>query len=215
MELAEIPESDLVSSSCEGLESEQMNIGSQRILVSDHINAYQYSSEKVDSFVVDMDSFSSSINKDIVNANSRTTRSLSRKGSQRWGDRNVNGCNGAVQDKDIVPTTCSPKAFLLGPSKSTVMAVGSIQNSTNTQQVIHHQITITTASSNMCNTNTENKCMTTRRNSFGRSYSWLLDPKKILLIFATLSSVGTLLLIYLTLSISKHNNGVEYGSDLQ
>ncbi|XP_058769634.1 uncharacterized protein LOC131643438 [Vicia villosa] len=194
MELAEIPELDMVSSSCEVLESG-------------------------DSFVVDMDSFSSTINKDIINANSRTTlqRSLSRKGSQRWNDRNVNGCNVAVQDKDIVPTTCSPKASLLGPSKSTVMAVGSIQNSINTQQQqVHHQITITTASSNMCNnTNTENKCMTTRRNSFGRSYSWLLDPKKILLIFATLSSVGTLLLIYLTLSISKHNNGVEYGSDLQ
>jgi hypothetical protein len=64
----------LVSSSLEGLDSkQQMNIGSQRILVSDHINAYQYSSEKVDSFVIDMDSFSSNINKDIINANSRTT----------------------------------------------------------------------------------------------------------------------------------------------
>jgi hypothetical protein len=58
---------------CEASESEQMNIGSQRILVSDHINTYQYSSEKVDSFVIDMNSFSSSINKDITNANSRTT----------------------------------------------------------------------------------------------------------------------------------------------
>lgn len=61
------------SSSCEALESEKMNIGSQRILFSDHINACQYSSEKVDSFVIDMDSFSSSINKDNINANSRTT----------------------------------------------------------------------------------------------------------------------------------------------
>jgi hypothetical protein len=58
---------------CEASESEKMNIGSQRILVSDHINTYQYSSEKVDSFVIDMGSFSSSINKDITNANSRTT----------------------------------------------------------------------------------------------------------------------------------------------
>lgn len=212
MELAQIPELDLVSSSYEALESEQMKIGSQRILVSDHINAYQYSSEKVDSFVIDMDSFSSTINKDIINANSRTTlqRSLSRKGSQRGGDRNVSG-NVTLQDKDIVPTTCSPKASLLGSSKSTVVPVGSTQNSTNPQQV-HHQITVTTAS-NMCNTNTENKSIT-RRSSFGRSSSWLLDPKKVLLVFATLSSVGTLLLIFLTLSISKHN-GVEHGSDLQ
>lgn len=116
MELAQIPELDLVSSSCEALESEQMKIGSQRILVSDHINAYQYSSEKVDSFVIDMDSFSSTINKDIINANSRTTlqRSLSRKGSQRGGDRNVSG-NVTLQDKDIVPTTCSPKGTISLP----------------------------------------------------------------------------------------------------
>ncbi|KAK2458375.1 hypothetical protein QL285_005545 [Trifolium repens] len=91
---------------CEASESEQMNIGSQRILVSDHINTYQYSSEKVDSFVIDMDSFSSSINKDITNANSRTTKSLSRKGSQHWGDRNVNG-NVTPQDKNTVPTKYS------------------------------------------------------------------------------------------------------------
>lgn len=213
MELAQIPELDLVSSSLEGLDSkQQMNIGSQRILVSDHINAYQYSSEKVDSFVIDMDSFSSNINKDIINANSRTTlqRNLSRKGSQR--DRNVSG-NVTLQDKDTVPTTCSPKASLLGPCKSTVVTVGSTQNSTNPPQQIHHQITVTTAS-NMRNNNTENKCITRRSTSFGRSYSWLLDPKKVLLAFATFSSVGTLLLIYLTLTISKQN-GVEYGSDLQ
>ncbi|XP_045787331.1 uncharacterized protein LOC123882589 [Trifolium pratense] len=204
MELAQIHELDL-----EGLDSkQQMNIGSQRILVSDHINAYQYSSEKVDSYVIDMDSFSSSINKDIINANSRTTlqRNLSRKGSQR--DRNVSG-NVTLQDKDTVPTTCSPKASLLGPCKSTVVTVGSTQNSTNPPQQVHHQITVT-AASNMRNNNTENKCITRR----STSYSWLLDPKKVLLAFATFSSVGTLLLIYLTLSISKHN-GVEYGSDLQ
>ena len=207
MELAQI--SDLDLSSC--LESEHMNIGSQRILVSDQINAYQYSSEKVENFVIDMDSFSSGINKEIINANSRTTlqRNLSRKGSQRWGDRNVSE-NVTLQDKDIVPTACSPKASLLGPSKSTL---GPTQNSTNTQQQVHHQITITTATNNICNTPSENKCLT-RRSSFGRSSSWLLDPKKVLLVFATLSSVGSLLLIFLTLSISKHN-GVEYGSDLQ
>ncbi|GAU14913.1 hypothetical protein TSUD_47060 [Trifolium subterraneum] len=115
MELAQIPELDLVSSSLEGLDSKQeMNIGSQRILVSDHINAYQYSSEKVDSYVIDMDSFSSGINKDIINANSRTTlqRNLSRKGSQR--DRNVSG-NVTLQDKDTVPTTCSPKGTIAIP----------------------------------------------------------------------------------------------------
>ncbi|KAJ1423757.1 hypothetical protein SESBI_12028 [Sesbania bispinosa] len=199
--MAEIPELDL-GSSCEALESEKKNMLTQRISVSDHINAYQYSPEKVDSFVIDMDSFSSGINKDSTNANSRTTRSLSRKGSQRGGDRNANG-NVTLHDKDTVPTTCSPKAALLGSctaEKSTVVALGSTQNSSNPQ--VHHQITIT--ASNICSPTAESKCIT-RRNSFRRPSSWLLDPKKVLLIFATLSSMGTMLLIYLTLAISKQS----------
>ncbi|KAG5022852.1 hypothetical protein JHK82_018753 [Glycine max] len=46
-------------------------MGTQRILVSDHTNGYQYSTEEVDSIVIDMDSFSSGINKDITKANFR------------------------------------------------------------------------------------------------------------------------------------------------
>ena len=76
---------DLLScSSCscgsgEAMESEQKNIGSgtQRISVSDHINAFQYTAEKADSFVIDMDAFSSANNKDTTNANSRITVNLS------------------------------------------------------------------------------------------------------------------------------------------
>ncbi|KAG5005162.1 hypothetical protein AAZX31_10G240000 [Glycine max] len=218
MDIEEISESNLggSSSSHEALESEEKNMGTQRILVSDHINAYQYSAEEADSFVIDMDSFSSGINKDSNNANSRITlqRSLSRKGSQRGGDRKVNG-NVTLHDRDTAPTTCSPKAALAGSctaEKSAVVAVGSTHHSTNTQ--VHHQITIT--ASNMCTTTTpttESKCIT-RRNSFKRSSSWLLDPKRVLLFFATLSSMGTMLLIYFTLTLSKQNAD-EYGGDWQ
>ncbi|RDX61354.1 hypothetical protein CR513_60425, partial [Mucuna pruriens] len=201
MKMEKTPELNLGgSSSCEALESEQKNMGTQRISVSDHINAYQYSAEEADSFVIDMDSFSSGINKDSTNANSRITRSLSRKGYQRGGDRKVDG-NVTLHDRDTVPTTCSPKAALAGSctaEKSAVVAVGSTHHSTNTQ--IHHQITIT--ASNMCTT--ESKSVT-RRNSFKRSSSWLLDPKRVLIFFATLSSMGTMLLIYFTLTISKQN----------
>nr|ACU16257.1 unknown [Glycine max] len=207
MDIEEISESNLggSSSSHEALESEEKNMGTQRILVSDHINAYQYSAEEADSFVIDMDSFSSGINKDSNNANSRITlqRSLSRKGSQRGGDRKVNG-NVTLHDRDTAPTTCSPKAALAGSctaEKSAVVAVGSTHHSTNTQ--VRHQITITASS--MCTTTTpttESKCIT-RRNSFKRSSSWLLDPKRVLLFFATLSSMGTMLLIYFTLTLSK------------
>lgn len=42
-------------------------------------------------------------------------RNLSRKGTQRWGDRNMNGGNVTVEDKDIVPTTCSPRGTIAIP----------------------------------------------------------------------------------------------------
>ncbi|MED6126151.1 hypothetical protein PIB30_075593 [Stylosanthes scabra] len=195
------------------LESEEkkMEGGAQRISVSDHINAYQCTAEKADSFVIDMDSFSSPINKDTSNINPRITRNLSRKGSQRVGERKVNG-NVSLHERDTVPTTSSPKAAMAGCNtleKST--AVGSTNQSTNSPQS-HHQITIN--ASNMCSTPTTESKSATRRNSFRRSSSWLLDPKRVLLIFATLSSMGTLLLIFFTIAISKQNTD-EYMADLQ
>ncbi|XP_019428078.1 PREDICTED: uncharacterized protein LOC109336128 isoform X2 [Lupinus angustifolius] len=212
MEVTEIPKLDLSSSSTSssGLESEE-KMGTQKISVSEHINAYQYKAEEADSFVIDMDSFSPHIiNKDAI-TNSRITRSLSRKGSQRGGDRKVNG-NVTLHDRDTVPATCSPRAALVGsntPEKTAVVAVGSTNHSTNTQ--LHHQITIT--ASNICTTTTTTQSKSiTRRSSFRRPSSWFLDPKRVLLFFATLSSMGTMLLIYFTLAISKQNVG-EYGGD--
>ncbi|XP_061354545.1 uncharacterized protein LOC133299126 isoform X1 [Gastrolobium bilobum] len=207
--MAEILKLDLSSScgSVEALESEQKNMGTQRISVSDHINAFQYTAEKTDSFVIDIDAFSSGINKDSTNANSRITlqRSLSRKGSQRGGDRKVSG-NATLHDKDTVPAICSPKGPCT-PEKPAAMAVGSTDHSINPH--VHHQITIT--ASNIKGTTTESKCIT-RRNSFRRSYTWAFDPKRVLLFFATLSSMGTILLIYFTLTINKQNAD-EYGGD--
>ncbi|KHN02674.1 hypothetical protein glysoja_015916 [Glycine soja] len=191
MDIEEISELNLggSSSSHEALESEEKNMGTQRILVSDHTNGYQYSAEEADSFVIDMDSFSSGINKDSNNANSRITRSLSRKGSQRGGDRKVNG-NVTLHDRDTAPTTCSPKAALAGSctaEKSAVVAVGSTHHSTNTQ--VHHQITITAS----------NMCTTTPTHPHHRKQ---------------MSSMGTMLLIYFTLTLSKQNAD-EYGGDWQ
>ncbi|KAI4295844.1 hypothetical protein L6164_035844 [Bauhinia variegata] len=210
--MAEIPKLNSATP-CEAMESEQ-NMGAQKISVSDHINAFQYTAEESDSFVIDMDAFSSGINKDS-NTNSRITlqRSLSRKGSQRVGDKKVNGNATALHDRDTVPTACSPKAALVGscmPEKPTVAAVGSTDHSTNPQ--VHHQITITTG--NIIAASTGESKSIGRRNSFRRSSSWVLDPKRVLLLFATLSSFGTLLLIYFTLTISKQN-GDEYGGDWQ
>ena len=64
-----------MSNSCEdcGLEEK---MGSQKISVSDHTNGFQYTADKSDNFVIDMDSFSHPNNKDIT-ANSRITVSFS------------------------------------------------------------------------------------------------------------------------------------------
>ncbi|XP_027913062.1 uncharacterized protein LOC114173056 isoform X2 [Vigna unguiculata] len=204
MEMAEIPKLDLSSSCSQDLISEEKNRGSA-ILSSDHINAFQYSAEKSDSFVIDMDAFSSANHKDPTNANSKITRSLSRKGSLRLGDRKVNS-SATLYEKD---TICSPKGTLVGPctlEKTAGMSLGSMDHSIN--PLVYQQITMTT--NNIIGNPTENKCSITRRNSFRRPSSWALDPKRVLLFFATLSSMGTMLLIYFILSSSKQSAD-EYG----
>ncbi|BAU00817.1 hypothetical protein LR48_Vigan303s002800 [Vigna angularis] len=202
MEMAEIPKLDLSSSSYEDLISEEKNRGS----------AFRYSAEKGDSFVIDMDAFSSANQKDPTNANSKITsqRSLSRKGSLRLGDRKVKS-SATLYEKDTVPTICPPKGTLVGPctlEKTAGMALGSMDHSIN--PLVYQQITMTT--NNIVGNPTENKCSITRRNSFRRPSSWALDPKRVLLFFATVSSMGTMLLIYFILSSSKQSPD-EYGGD--
>ncbi|XVE87844.1 hypothetical protein DITRI_Ditri19aG0020800 [Diplodiscus trichospermus] len=204
MDMNENPKLDLVSSNeVRGSES------TQKISVSDHIKGFQYTTDKSDSFVIDMESFShgGGPNKEI-NPNSRSAlqRSLSRKGSQR-GDKKIvtSNCSNSnssstLNDRDcFVATSSSPR----GPStleKPMVVTLGSADHASNPQ--VHHQITITTGNVTAA---TESR-FSLRRNSFrGSPPRWLLDPKRILLFFATLSSMGTILLIYFTLSISKMN----------
>ncbi|CAK7350979.1 unnamed protein product [Dovyalis caffra] len=188
------------------------NMEAQKFSLLDHINGLQYTKEKSDSFVIDMESFSHGINKDI-NANSRITRNLSRKGSLRGGggEKKINSnlshsnlSNLSVSDREAIVASASPRSIASprGPStpeKAAVVTVGTPDHSSSPQ--VHHQITITTGN---INGTPEGRCI--RRNSFKRSSpSWVLDPKRILFFFATLSSLGTMLLIYLTLSIGKLN----------
>ncbi|XP_060192111.1 uncharacterized protein LOC132621748 isoform X2 [Lycium barbarum] len=181
--------------------------GVQGICVSNHINELQYTSTISDSFVVDMERFSHIIEKDI-NANSRITRNLSRKGSFRSGDRKTN--SNAANEKDTNFTASSPRASLLGggstPEKPMALTsiVGTSDNSISSP-LTHNQITIVAGHGGA--TTTESK-VGGRRFSFRRSSSssnWTIDPRRILLFFATLSSMGTMLLIYFTLSIAKLN----------
>ncbi|XVF40659.1 hypothetical protein PTKIN_Ptkin01aG0132200 [Pterospermum kingtungense] len=212
MDLTENPKLDLVS---------EEKISTQKISVSDHINGFQCTTDKSDSYVIDMETFSQGglgggPNKE-TNPNSRTTFS---KGKERklfeitsyqpafavsliCRDKKIISPNctnsssaSTLNDGDsLVATSSSPRGSST-PEKPTGVVLGSTDHASS--PLAHHQITITTA--NIAAT-TESR-FSLRRNSFKRSAPpWLLDPKRILLLFATLSSMGTILLIYFTLSI--------------
>ncbi|XP_040952277.1 uncharacterized protein [Gossypium hirsutum] len=197
LDLTENPKLDLASSN---------EISTQKISVSNHISGFQYTADKPDSFVIDMDSFShGGLNKEI-NQNPRITffylfnnsqKSLSRKGSMR-GDKKIITSNCTISnDKDSIVAT-SPKGSNT-VEKPTKVSVGSTDQTNNPQ--VHHQITITTGN---IKAPPDSRFSLLRRNNSRRSSSpWVLDPKRILFLFATLSSMGTILLIYFTLSIGK------------
>ncbi|KAK8546763.1 hypothetical protein V6N13_093806 [Hibiscus sabdariffa] len=183
---------------------------SNEITVSDHINGFQYTTEdKSDSFVIDMEGFSQEGSNKKINQNSRFTRSLSRKGSQRGGDKKIlssnctnsnsnSNCNSSLNDKDACVAT-SPR----GSSTAEKLATAALVSTDQTGNLqVHQQITITTGNITAA---TESRFSLRRNNSRRSSWLWLLDPKRILFLFATLSSMGTILLIYFTLSINKAN----------
>ncbi|TYJ30813.1 hypothetical protein E1A91_A06G155100v1 [Gossypium mustelinum] len=69
LDLKENPKLDLASSN---------EISTQKISVPDHISGFQYTADKLDSFVIDMDSFShGGLNKEI-NQNPRITTVIRR-----------------------------------------------------------------------------------------------------------------------------------------
>ncbi|XP_004293255.1 PREDICTED: uncharacterized protein LOC101307567 isoform X2 [Fragaria vesca subsp. vesca] len=193
--MAETPKLDLGSiDEVYGLEEK---MGTQKISVSDHINGFHYTADKSDSFVIDMESFNHAITDKDVTANSRTSRNLSRKGSQRVGEKKIS-TNGNSNDRDVSASAVTSPTGPLTPKKPTVVA-GTADHPGSPQ--VHHQITVTAAN---IGTTADGRCVV-RRNSFRRSSSWAVDPKRVLFFFATLSSIGTILLIYFTLAIGKYN----------
>ncbi|XP_010240932.1 PREDICTED: uncharacterized protein LOC104585675 isoform X2 [Nelumbo nucifera] len=174
--------------------------------------------DRSESFVLDMESLARSTEKDVT-ANSRITlqRSLSRKGSQREerkmtatlssistserGDSTIVASADDDSNKGAAATTeaqglieCSTTA-----KKTTVVAMGTTEPMINGQQGQMMMM--------MMNNNNKlesfNRC-NSRRYS-GRRSSWFLDPRRVVVFFATLSSMGTILLIYFTLSISNNH----------
>ncbi|EOA15618.1 hypothetical protein CARUB_v10005753mg [Capsella rubella] len=177
-----------------------------------------------DGFVtIDVESFSHVMHKDFSSSSPRITlqRNVSRKGSPRSNNNNNERklqCDANGNDKEL----SLPQSPLRGSSTpekpntvgSTDHAGTATTAATSAVSVSPlHQITITTAAAAAGNMitdqNRERRFGFSRKSSsFKRSNtSWMLDPKKIVLFFATLSSMGSILLIIFTLSISKSNSG--------
>ncbi|KAG2244569.1 hypothetical protein Bca4012_023481 [Brassica carinata] len=170
-----------------------------------------------DGFVtIDVESFTPVFNKDFSSSSPRITlqRSVSRKGSPRSNnnERKLH-CDANGNDSET-SFPQSPLRETSTPEKSTLGSTDHAGTTTATavSATPLHQITITTAASTAGNMisdqNRERRFAFARKSSFKRSHtSWMFDPKKVVLFFATLSSMGSILLIIFTLSISKSSPG--------
>ncbi|CAI9787883.1 unnamed protein product [Fraxinus pennsylvanica] len=194
---------DNLSSNCEFEEK-----GNQKVLFCDHVKGLEQQGIKSDSFVIDMERFE----KDI-NTKSRITlqRNLSRKGSLRVGEKKINQSTSNDIRKASMVATAPRGEALHGGSRlemPVLQTLGAVDQAINLP--VHNQITVMNGT--VGNTAIERK-YGGKRFSFRRSSSssWAIDPRRILIFFATLSSMGTILLIYLTLSMRKLN---EEESDL-
>lgn len=185
-------------------------MGNQKMTVPDHhINGLKNENgvSKSDTFIVDLNSFSNGLDKDSItnatsNINSRITlqRSFSRKGPQRVAERKINDRD------DHLASSSSPRATQVVPMPeksllpSTLPIGSSDLKKTDQHQHQHQQHQITIKTGGVSTIAADGRWG--NRSSFKRSPpSWFLDPKRILLFFATLSSLGTILLIYFTLSM--------------
>ncbi|GAA0145917.1 hypothetical protein LIER_05991 [Lithospermum erythrorhizon] len=161
---------------------ENRDNGVSKISVVDHINGKECRNTQADCFIVDMEGISQLMEKDITANNSGITfqRNLSRKSSQRGGEKKTNLNVGNERDANFVSTS-SPRALVLqgGGDKPAVVTMG-----TPTTEV-HNQTSTMAGNGTMT---TDNK-ISGKRLSFKRSSSsssWSIQPRKILFFFATL-----------------------------
>lgn len=186
---------------------QETNIIKKTTVFDDQMKGFKYENggDKSDCYIVDLENISHGADKEHYNHSTNSSRitlqrSLSRKVPQRGAERKLN-------DRDTNAPSSSPRGAqvvsTLEKCPPPTLPMGSQDHSiNNNQQLPQHQITIKTGS---MNTIADGRWG--RRSSFKRpSYTWFSDPKRILLFFATLSSMGTILLIYFTLSMSKAND---------
>ncbi|XP_022142061.1 uncharacterized protein LOC111012281 isoform X3 [Momordica charantia] len=181
MELADNPKSVIPSGEVYGLEK---SMDSGKILISDQTNRFQ-NETKPESFVIDMDGFSNGTSKEI-SQNSRITRNFSRKGALRGGNKIAQDHAADDTDSHTVESISPLGGAVCGSATLEKQAVG-----------LGSREELGGGSGG------GGERLSFRRNSFKRSpqpCNWYLDPRKIFLLCATLSCVGTMLLIYLAFS---------------
>ncbi|KAJ9566620.1 hypothetical protein OSB04_002586 [Centaurea solstitialis] len=150
--------------------------GTQKIQVCDQIiNMKSSDNVHVD---MEMEPFAHLTTKDL-NFNTRFNRSLSKKGE----DKKMS--NPSVDNERM--SISSPKGI--------------------SEPQVHHQISIITSGTATTaiagDTSTRSRLIAKRSSSFKQTS--VINPRRILFFFATLSSMGTILLIYFTLSMARHN----------
>lgn len=134
--------------------------------------------DKTGNVVLDIESLAQSADKST--GSPKMTKALSRKGSSRIERR-----NGNEQEIDEA-------------LKMTVVKVGSQLEPLKQPLIANKTSVLVTTPPNCSNLADASDGRSKRFNRFA-----VFHPKKILLIFATLSSLGTLILIYFTLAINK------------
>ncbi|KAL1537374.1 hypothetical protein AAHA92_29895 [Salvia divinorum] len=160
------------------------------------VDGLHHSATKSDSFVIDMERFSHLIEKDSNSGNSRITRNLSRKGSMRIAERKLTS-----NERVVSMLATSPRGTFTLEKQGVVVEAGAHDHSVPAQ--VNHQITITNG--RVATTAAAAAETKSRFGSRRSSPTWTVDPRRILFFFATLSCMGTILLIYFTLSIGKFN----------
>ncbi|XP_068640696.1 uncharacterized protein [Aristolochia californica] len=136
--------------------------------------------DKAASVVLDIESLAQS--QDIITGSPKMKKALSRKGSSRIERR-----SGEEHETDET-------------SKKLVIKVSSIQLDLGKQQPLTSSNSLVSMSSIVNSCSILDSC-DGKTKRFGRFIS--IHPRKVLLIFASLSSIGTLILIYFTLAINR------------
>lgn len=143
--------------------------------------ADQYETDMSGSFIVDIDNISPSSFKDGHSANSRISVMLHRNLSR----------NESIKSASSRSTDGSPTGGSCGPDMSTPVTVACMELKEPNEQP-HQTITITT----------EHKGGS-KMSGYLKNRASFINPRRVLFFFATLSSMGTIVLIYFTLSVSK------------